>query len=280
MIGLSQRELAQDICTQAQISKIEKNNEIPSAVTLYKIAERLGVDMNYFFEIHETPRIDYVNETKGYIRQLIRELNYLKISEMIDSEKKNPLFQNDKDIQFLYWHEAICIHYLENKPLEAISLLQKALFLTHTNNKRHFTETEFEILNSMAIIKKDMNCYEEAEADFREGLNGLKYMHEYNSQIKIRVLYGLSKLLTDVERYEESLKYCEEGIGICKKQETLYILGELFYQCGENYAKLGNSSAATSYFDRAIQVFDIQENKSFIDLVKQYRTELLGVNSQ
>ncbi|MBR8644357.1 helix-turn-helix transcriptional regulator [[Brevibacterium] frigoritolerans] len=47
-IGLSQEELATGICTQAQISKIEKGDVYPYASTLYLISQRLGVDVNYF----------------------------------------------------------------------------------------------------------------------------------------------------------------------------------------------------------------------------------------
>lgn len=48
MAGLTQQELSRDICTQAQISKIENGEEYPSSITLYKISKRLGVDVNYF----------------------------------------------------------------------------------------------------------------------------------------------------------------------------------------------------------------------------------------
>lgn len=274
--GLSQRELAHDICTQAQISKIEKNNEIPSAFILYKIANRLGVDMNYFFEVNETPRIDYVNDTKDIIRELKRERNYKRIFEIVKSEKENPLFQKSKDKQFLYWHEAICIHYLENKPKEAIDLLKKALYLTYSNSKVYLIENEIEILNSIAIIQKDMKLYEEAEKNFKVGLNVLKFRPKPNSLLKVRLLYGLSKLITELGRYDESLRYSKDGIRICKKKETLYLLGELLYQCGENSAKLGRIQKAEFYFDKAIQVFDIQENHKFIKLVRQYRKEILN----
>lgn len=56
LAGLSQEELSKAICSQAQLSKMENKNEIPSSMVLYKLSRKLGVDMNYFFEIMETPR--------------------------------------------------------------------------------------------------------------------------------------------------------------------------------------------------------------------------------
>lgn len=41
--GFSQAELAEGICEQSQISKIERGNYMPAADLLYKLARRLQV---------------------------------------------------------------------------------------------------------------------------------------------------------------------------------------------------------------------------------------------
>jgi transcriptional regulator with XRE-family HTH domain len=48
--GISQEVLAKGICSQAQISKIEKCQAQPSVPTLFLISERLGVDCYYFVD--------------------------------------------------------------------------------------------------------------------------------------------------------------------------------------------------------------------------------------
>lgn len=275
--GLSQKELAKDICSQAQICKIEKNHELPSSYILNKIAKKLGVDMNYFFEIQETPRLDYLLEVKGLVRELIRERNYKKVYEIITSEKKSPLFQTIENKQFLLWHEAICIHYIEKRPEEALEQLFNALSLTYTQNKQYYSENEIEILNSIAIIQKDLQLYKEAESNFRDGLRLINYIPKLNNkQIKIRLIYGLSKLLTDQGRYTESIDYCNEGILLCKKLESLYLFGELHYQLGANFARLGDFSKAEYSFNKAINIFAIQDNHNFVSLVEKLRDQLLG----
>jgi transcriptional regulator with XRE-family HTH domain len=60
IVGLTQSELAEEICTQALISRIEKGDIYPSATAIYQISKKLGVDVNYFFEIGTTPRLDYI----------------------------------------------------------------------------------------------------------------------------------------------------------------------------------------------------------------------------
>ncbi|HFI2692572.1 TPA: helix-turn-helix domain-containing protein, partial [Streptococcus suis] len=49
-LGLSQAELAEGICEQGQISRIEKGKYNPGAELLYKLSLKLSVPMNYFFD--------------------------------------------------------------------------------------------------------------------------------------------------------------------------------------------------------------------------------------
>lgn len=279
--GLSQKELAKDICSQAQICKIERNHEHPSSFILNKLAKKLGVDMNYFFDVQETPRLDYLLEVKELVRKMIRERDYQKVYEIISSEKKSPLFQTSENKQFLLWHEAICLHYNEKKSEEALEQLFTALNLTYTHNTQYYSENEIEILNSIAIIQKDLKLYKEAERNFRNGLRLINYIPKLNNkQIKVRLIYGLSKLLTDQGKYEESIEYCNEGILLCKKLETLYLFGELHYQLGSNFARLKDVPKAEHAFNKAINIFAIQDNYNFVTLVEKLRDDLLGKSTQ
>lgn len=112
---------------------------------------------------------------------------------------------------------------------------------------------------------------------FRECLNVFKFIPNRNKniQIKIRLIYGLAKLLTDLGRYRESNALCIDGLFLCKKYESLYLFGELHYQCGSNYARKGDNLKAANSFEKAINIFEIQDNYSFVEEVKTLREELL-----
>ena len=49
-LKLSQSELAEGICKQGQISRIEKGKYNPGSDILYKLAQKLNVPMEYFFD--------------------------------------------------------------------------------------------------------------------------------------------------------------------------------------------------------------------------------------
>ena len=56
--------------------------------------------------------------------------------------------------------------------------------------------------------------------------------------VKIRILYGLSHALLQMERYEKSVKYAQAGLELCIQHETLYLLGELHYQIEKHSVSL------------------------------------------
>lgn len=48
-LGWSQKELAEGVCDQGQISRIEKGTYMPGADLLHALAKKLQVRMDYFF---------------------------------------------------------------------------------------------------------------------------------------------------------------------------------------------------------------------------------------
>ena len=237
--GISQKELAKGICTQAQISKIENNSELPSSLILYRLASKLGVDMNYFFSMSDTPRLDYINDVKRVIRDLIRKRDYREIDYIIKKEKNNPLFKEGENRQFMLWHEAICSHYVYKETSIAIDSLLKALWIINNKSVRgYYSEQEIEILNSLAILKKDQEQYDEAIKLFIESLTFIKLLPQVkNELLHIRLLYGISKVLTIIDKFEESKEY----------------------------------------LDKAIQIFRIQHNTKFVKLVEEKKQKLLNL---
>ncbi|QSX24195.1 helix-turn-helix domain-containing protein [Priestia megaterium] len=265
--GMTQKELAKDICTQAQISNIEKGEQYPSSIVLYDICRKLDVDMNYIFNLKNDMQTSYVGSIKEIIRKHIRNRDYDSVSYVISREKDNYLFKDIENQQFLLWHEGICDYYVLKDKDKAISKLNDSLNLTIEPSK-HCNERESEILNSIAIIYSEEREFEKAIIYYEKALKcNLLSSNLSSSIIKIRILYGLSKCLTDMERYNESLEYSKQGKDLCVKNETNYLLGELIYQVGDNLIKLGNITLGLKYLKQSITLFEIHDNYKFVEIV-------------
>ncbi len=265
-VGLTQKDLADGICTQAQISKLENNKEIPSSVTLYLISKRLGVDLNYFFNITSSPRFDYIEDFKNQVRSLIRERNYEQVLQIVKDEKNNPLFHYDEDIQFLLWHEAICEYYINKNATLSLEKLYKALSITKSHHK--YNEREIEILNSIGLISYEINEYSSSKNAYNSALHALDKLPQVQDKtIRIRVLYNLAKCLTALEEYQKSLECCNEGKQLCLSSETLYLMGELCFQKGRNLIKMNKYELGMESYEESLWIFKLIQNKKFEDFV-------------
>ncbi|WP_080843955.1 helix-turn-helix domain-containing protein [Cytobacillus gottheilii] len=268
-LKLSQVELAKDICTQAQISKIEKGDVFPYASTLYLISQRLGVDVNYFFDIGTTPRLDYVQEVVRQLTRTRRNSDYLGMDEIVKAEEKNPLFrQNNKNYQVLLWHKGISTYMLHKDVNRSIEILTQAISITHVLDKI-WSEREIEVLLSMGSVYFEEKEYEKAlEVNFR----AKQYIHQLpflqDNTLFCRLYYNVARSLTRVGRFSESIEYCREGIKWCIEKDNLYLLGELHYHIGYNLEIQGLNKEAAQYMEKSLAIFELQEDKKYITYIK------------
>lgn len=268
-IGLSQEELASGICTQAQISKIEKGDVYPYASTLYLISQRLGVDVNYFFDIGMTPRLDYVEEVIHQLKIARRTRNYEEMQQIVKMEEKNPLFiQNKKNHQLILWHKGI-YEYEKNKNLEkATDLFKQAIALTHTTDKI-FSERELEILSSLGVLYMDDEQYDKAFSLLQKALDHLIALPFLTDKtLRTRLTYNFGRVLTRLERYEESINYCREAIKWCLANDQLYALADLYYHLGYNFELLEDYDSAILFIEKSEFLFTLQKNEVFVTFIQ------------
>ncbi|PLT35827.1 helix-turn-helix domain-containing protein [Bacillus sp. V5-8f] len=269
-IGLSQGELAKGICTQAQISKIEKGDVYPYASTLYLISQRLGVDVNYFFDIGMTPRLDYVQEVETQLKTARKNMNYLEIEQIVKSEENNPLFkQNKRNYQLLLWHKGIYQYMVYKMTGQAIQTLEGAIALTQPTEKIH-SEREIEILLSIGSIyfeEKDYGKAIETYSSCNNYLSLLPYLSD--STVKTHIYYNMARTLTRVKRYAESVLRCEEAIKWCIAKSSLFLLGELHYHIGYNFELLGDFHSAKENMLKARLIFELQKDDRFITFINK-----------
>ena len=270
-LRLSQEELAEGICTQAQISKIEKGDVFPYANTLYLISQKLGVDVNYFFEIGSTPRVDYVNEVTRQLRLARRNMRYDEMQRIIKLEEKNPLFmQNGR----LWVHKGICEHVVHKNADKAIEILTTAINITHTLDKI-WTEREIELLLSMGsvyFVENELNLALDIFLEAKQHLDQLFYLSD--NSIMPRLYYNIARVYTRFNDYETSISFCKEAIKYCLDKDNLFPIGELHYHMSYNYEKLGDISTALLYLKKTIMIFDLIEDEKYMKIIRDKQTHL------
>lgn len=266
-VGLSQKELSHNICTQAQISKIEKGEVLPLSSTLYLISQRLGIDVNYFFDIGTTPRLDYVLETSRQLKAARRSTDYNTIKQIVEIEENNPLFtRNKKHYQILLWHKAIYVYEIGKELARASQLIDEAIQLTFDTI---YTEKELEIFISKGIFYYEDGKIEESLKIYCEALDHLKNIpYLQDDTIKSRLYFNIAKSLTDLKQYEKSITFCKDGIDWAINKDNLYLLAHFHYHIGYNYELQDNFTLASRYMKEALMIFQLVKDNRYTDYIQ------------
>lgn len=274
---ISQVELCEDICNQSFISKLEKGLVHPSANMLSMIAERLGVHAQYFFDpFADVTKVNYMYKVIDYIADNMDRSNYKEVLKMVAAEENNPIFHRPDLKQYLLWRKGICLFHLYEDETNALACLEEALELNPTTNKNK-SERELDIMLSKAIIHSVTGNHGEAETGYEILLKeAARHPYLLNQKLVLRIYYNYSKNKFDQEKYKSSFKVAEEGVRMCLKTDSLYMLGEFYYQCGQSGWTGGQITIkeALRFYEKAEAVFRLRDNEEFAAAVVKVMEEL------
>ena len=80
-ISMSQYELAANICSQSNISKIEKGLHTPSLHILSLLSDRLNIPVEYLYSNTSAIRFEHI---KSMLYMYLEEQKYKDISDIVD----------------------------------------------------------------------------------------------------------------------------------------------------------------------------------------------------
>ncbi|EJR33023.1 MULTISPECIES: helix-turn-helix domain-containing protein [Bacillus cereus group] len=267
--NISQSELCHGICSQSQISKIEKGMIYPSSILLYQLSERLGIDPNNIFALTQNKRLKYVENVKYVIKDCLKQKQYKELYEIVKKEKTLNNFQTKDEKQFLMWHEAIAIFMVDKSIKTALDFLNNALKLTLTNSD-FLSEREIDIMQTMAIFYAENKEYEKSINIFKRCLTNFnKLDFPRDKEIKLKLMLNLAKCFDFTYQHEEAIKYIDKGIKLAINLNTLYLLGELFYLKGQCLLKMKQHNVEDVIYNwkKALFIFELTE--------KEYYTKML-----
>ncbi|MED0964046.1 helix-turn-helix domain-containing protein [Bacillus paramycoides] len=268
--NISQSELCHGICSQSQISKIEKGIIYPSSILLYQLSERLGIDPNYIFALTQNKKLKYVENVKCVIRDCIKQKQYKELYEIVKKEKNENNFQSKEDKQFLIWHEAIAIFRVNRSTKTALNLLNNALQLTLTNAD-FLSEREIDIMQTLSIFHGENKEYEKSINISRKCLTNFnKLDFPRDKEIKLKIIFNLAKTLGQANQHEEAIKYNDIGIKLAINLNTFYLLGELYYGKAWNLLRLKqpNEEDVANNMKKALFIFELTEKEHYIKMIR------------
>lgn len=255
-LGMNQKQLAEGICTQGVISKIERNELVPSAHLLKNIMERLDLTEE---ELHTT-RIAFEHEQEIEIleRMILRfhqNKDYAAIPELIAQNQHLINEAVEHSIHFEYFFKWINVeldYHLENNPERAIRALNRLDWEEATIEN----ELKAQILIGLGEMHYSLENYD-MSYDYYE--QAKKYVNKnLNYRTHIRYLYNYSLVLTIKEAYEEALLICTEALDVLVAHDSMYLLGHIYYQIGYICMGLHIYNRSLQAFKYALALFEIK----------------------
>ncbi|MGH0927682.1 helix-turn-helix domain-containing protein [Bacillus pacificus] len=277
--NISQSELCHGICSQSQISKIEKGMIYPSSILLYQLSERLGIDPNNIFALTQNKRLKYVENVKYVMKDCLKQKQYKDLYEIVKKEKNLNNFQTKEEKQFLIWHEAIAIFIVDRSIKTALDLLNNALKLTLTNSD-FLSEREIDIMQTMAIFYAENKNFEKSINILKRCLTNFnKLDFPRDKEIKLKIMLNLAKCLDSIYQHEEAIKYLDNGIKLAINLNTLYLLGELFYLKGQFLLKIKQHNVEDVVYNwtKALFIFELTEKEYY---TKTLPDELIEIQNK
>ncbi|VJD89439.1 transcriptional regulator [Streptococcus pneumoniae] len=270
-LGLSQQSLAKGICEQSQISKIERGNFMPSAELLFKIAQRLEVPLDYFFNEQIEVKSNLSN-FKHLSARLLGDRDYDGLEYIYKIELKRNTFLASEDCIYLEWIKAIIDFYQYQSQNKAISTLEIALskvssktfiYLKILNTLSNFysligREQDYE--NNYSLL---MELYQTKNLEHQEFLFGY-----------IRVRYNYAHYLVSKEKYNEAIQEALETIELCKLKHTSYQLAPLLILVGNAGTYFLDKEQVKNYYTEAKELCKIYNNPLMLMKIENYLKEL------
>lgn len=261
---LSQKDLANEICTQATISNIEKKGICDSLQIFSRICNRLELDMNSCI-IEPTEKS--IIETLQTAEKLCVQLNHKKAYKLLLDVPENTVFSSDLIFKKLLYFRGITSLLGEQNTTEA-------LFYLHRGSEIDVKPNIFNTLslNALGTYYELENEPKKAKVYYDKSLEKVSdFEKDYPFEV-CRIYYNAAKFYSEIKKYKKSVQLSELGIAICKANNSIYLLDFLLYEKAFNTRKLGKT--ATEDYLQAYYFTKFFNNKNAASRLEKELKEL------
>ena len=272
-IGLTQEQLAEDICSPVTISRIESGVQFPSENILKLILDKLGQDINNINITNFTKDDNFenlFNVGKNYLlknnfektKEIIEELHKKQNLDLLDIQKLN-ILEIGVDM-------GLEIYEKNTTSSEFIKRIYKALSITKKNidvlniDKIPLSLQEINLLSFLAIVFSNNNMLDEAieiDKNLIKCFDFYKIKTLEQNTTNILILMNLAQFYETKRMYFEAIKTLDEALDISKNSVYSPFLCEICFLKGRILFKQGKITEGKEILEDIYPYFKIAENK-------------------
>ena len=264
--NLTQKDLANGICSQAEISKIESGTHSPTVELLYALSKRLQVPITTF--LSDNSSLESLRIVDDKLLTKFQNNDYSEIHAL--SKKQLTLIDSNSELATLYSYylhlSAFRIGNIDYRTciVELQRLSEKCVQFFYS------PKMIFRIKSAIATIYYEKNHFNYGLKVYEELLT-FSYDTDEILVEKIRLLYNLSKVLVELKQNERALKHIEDGIYLSVRFKDMSLLGQLYYQKAYLLEEICPESDEIRHsFIKAYTLFDILGMNEYKNLVIKF----------
>lgn len=275
-LKMSQKELAEGICKQGQISRIENGEYTPGSELLYALSRKLRVSMDYFFDEQVQDEKNELENFRLVAENFISQRDYSSLKYLYNLESKSSSHLSLSDKMYLEWIQTLVLFYCDNNKLEAVSKLEKLIKEKNISeiNYLRFSNTLFNFYYDI----DDLNQFNEIRDNLEKRVNNLIIHTIEELELSIKFNYNISRYLWLQNNVEDALNKISETIRICKRYRSNYLLADLYLLLGNASASFGNIDEVRDYYAKAKFLYNLDGNQEMSLKVEHYIAEKLMSN--
>lgn len=275
-LKMSQKELAEGICKQGQISRIENGDYTPGSELLYALSRKLRVSMDYFFDEQVQDEKNELENFRLVAENFISQRDYSSLKYLYNLESKSSSHLSLSDKMYLEWIQTLILFYCDNNKLEAVSKLEKLIKEKNISeiNYLRFSNTLFNFYYDI----DDLNQFNEIRDNLEDRVNNLIIHTIEELELSIKFNYNISRYLWLQNNVEDALNKISETIRICKRYRSNYLLADLYLLLGNASASFGNIDEVRDYYTKAKFLYNLDGNQEMSLKVEHYIAEKLISN--
>lgn len=271
-LKMSQRELAEGICKQGQISRLENGEFTPGADFLYALSKKLKVSVDYFFNEQIVEEIDELSEFKKLAQTFITNRNYesLKYIYELESVKVHRLSLVDKF--YMEWIKSLIDFYFYGQKEEAVARLEKVLSQISVTDL-----TYLQVANTLFNFYydiEDLESFNEIREKLDYQVNQLKLNTIEELNLSIKFNYNVCRYLWLQNNTEEAITKITDTINQCKEYRTIYLLADLYVLMGNVSKNFSSKVAVKEYFETAYFLYKLEGNMSMALKIEHYIADI------
>ncbi len=275
-LKLSQKELAEGVCKQGQISRIENGEYTPGSELLYALSRKLRVSMDYFFDEQVQDEKNELENFRLVAENFISQRDYSSLKYLYNLESKSSSHLSLSDKMYLEWIQTLVLFYCDDNKFEAVSKLEKLLKERNISeiNYLRFSNTLFNFYYGI----DNLNQFNEIRDNLEKRVNNLIIHTIEELELSIKFNYNISRYLWLQNNVEDALNKISETIRICKRYRSNYLLADLYLLLGNASASFGNIDEVRDYYTKAKFLYNLDGNQEMSLKVEHYLAEKLMSN--